>query len=293
MVREELVKWIKDGMAKGHDLEKLLSHLKAKGYAEVEIIELRNHFRQKSATSGGTLSQIFRWTYGVFTEPEATMKQIAEHSRMIHVALMGFMTTALIFLTFVLKDVLLEGAKTLPVQVLDKFTLTLAPQGVFSALLSFSELTIKGSIVHVVVTLFNYFLPLLGIAFAAHLLLHGLYHKSTMWKAYKIIGVPFGSVSMAIGAINLAILPFLFIAEQVGMDSFLAKTLSSVIVGVIALMVFLIIVVSLYSYAAYAMAIKEKYETTLPSAVLISAASTGAVVLALLPLVSMFVASVF
>jgi hypothetical protein len=89
------------------------------------------------------------------------------------------------------------------------------------------------------------------------------------------------------------IIPILFISELIGSASFIAKTINAGMLGAIVLLIFFIIVISMYSYLAYAMAMKEKYEATMTSAIFVSLVSTAAVVLALMPLMTMFVASVF
>jgi len=298
MVKQELVTWIKKGMAGGHELEKLLGHLKSQGYEDIDIIELRAHLSGKKAgpaksRKSNTFMQVFHWIIGIFFEPEKTIKEVAEKSNLAHVSLMGAVSVAVLFITFLLNNLLVEGTQTLPAQMMEKFTMIIAPQGTFAAIIGFGEMTFSGIFANIIVATLHYFLPLLGIAFIAHLILHGLYHKSTMWKAYKIIGIPYGAAAIAISTVNLAIVPFMFIAEEVGSASFLAKMITSVILGVLVILIFFSVMVSVYSYVAYAMTIREKYETTMISAVLISVASTGAVVLALLPLMAMLVASVF
>jgi len=301
MVKHELIAWVKDGLSKGHELEKLLSHLKTQGYPDVEIVQIRHHVSGKKPVGktnqkllqGQTFMHVLSWIPGVFFEPEKTMKETAEHSKLTHVGLMGAISVTILFLSFILQRVLLEGTMTLPSQIMNKFTLIIAPQGSFSAVIGFGGLTLTGVLGNLIVAILHYFLPLLGIAFVAHLILHGLYHKSTMWKAYKIIGIPFGACSIAIGLINLMIIPILFISELIGSASFIAKTINAGMLGAIVLLIFFIIVISMYSYLAYAMAMKEKYEATMTSAIFISLVSTAAVVLALMPLMTMFVASVF
>ncbi|MFH1450810.1 MAG: hypothetical protein ABIF92_02415, partial [archaeon] len=223
MVRAELVKWIEEAMAKGHELEKLLANLKTQGYADIEIVELRNHISKKRSVaapkkpeSSSTISQVFTWIPGVFFEPEETLKKVAEDSRLVHVTLLGVLTIALVFITFTLKHFFVRGILTFPMQIMEKFTVIIAPQGSFAPLISLGEFTLKGIIIHLIMVSLHYFIPLLGIALVVHLLLHGLYHKSTMWKAYKIIGIPYGATAIGLSVINIATLPFLAIAEKVG-----------------------------------------------------------------------------
>jgi hypothetical protein len=66
-----------------------------------------------------------------------------------------------------------------------------------------------------------------------------------------------------------------------------------VVIAILVILMFFSIAISLYSYAAYAMIIKEKYGTTNLISIIISIASTATVVVALMPMIAMFVASVF
>jgi len=300
MVKEELVSWMKNGLDKGHEMEKLLAHLKKQGYTDSDIIALRAHIADDKPAKyepvnikGNTFAETFRWVIGTFMNPKQTLQEVAEKSRLVHVSLLGGFTLGLMFITFLLNNLLMEGIQTVPMQMLDKFNIVMAPQGTFWAIIGFGDLSIIGILANIIAAVVHYFLPILGIAFVAHLILHGLYHKSKMWTAYKIIGVPYGAVSLVVGLINLAIIPILFFAEIVGSETFLMKSITAVLMGGLVILIFFTIVVSIYSYVAYAMAIKEKYGTNMTASILIAGASTGSVVLALLPLMAMFVSTIF
>jgi len=296
MTKDDLVKWVKDYIAKGHELEKILSHLKTQGYSDNDIVELRAHLAGKKKSSehlpGSVFAQVMSWLYGVFFEPESTMKEVAEHGKNAHVYLMGAISIGALLLTFILDKLVVEGTATLPSQILEKASIVIAPQGGLAAMIA-GELTVRGIVMTIIATSVYYFLPLLGIAFVAHLLLHGLYHKSTTGKAFRIIGIPYGAAAIMISFLTLGTSPFLFIAEQLGSTGLIAKILTFSIVIMLVLIIFMRMVVSLYSYVAYAMVMKEKYETTMQSSIMISIVATSAVLLALMPLIELGITSLF
>jgi|TARA_Y100000310_G_C20702729_1_gene831525 hypothetical protein len=308
MAKKELVSWVKDGLAKGHDIEKLLGHLKTQGYADVDIVEVRSHVSgEKKPTTGhrppttdhqplatgNTFMQVMHWVNGIFHEPQETIKEIVNKSRLIHVSIMGAIAIAVLFSTFILNGLLMTGLQTLPSQIMDKFTTILSPQGSFAKVIAFGELSLTGVLSNLVAVVVHYFVPLLGISLVATLLLRGFYHKGKFWDAYKIIGIPYGAIAVVMSFLNLGIVPFMFIAEKVGSASFMAKMITSVIIGIQIIIIFLGVAVSIYSYVAYAMTIKEKYNTTDFVSTVISIASTATVVVAILPLIALFVISVF
>ena len=233
MVKHELVSWVKDGLAKGHELEKLLSNLKSQGYPDVDIIEVRAHVTGKKPAAvpakpvqGNTFAQVMHWLSGIFFEPHNTIKQIADHARHIHVALMGAIAVAVVFSAFLLNSIMIEGLQTLPSQVMEKFSLIISPQGSFAMVIGFGELSISGIFANIIAAVLHYFIPLLGIAFLAHMILKGIYQKNNMWTAYKIIGIPYGAGAIAVSVLNLLLVPFMFIAEKIGSASFIAKFFS-------------------------------------------------------------------
>lgn len=301
MVKHELVTWVKDGLTKGHELEKLLSNLKTQGYPDVDIVEVRSHVTgkkpapkiQAKSVGGGTFMQVMRWLSGIFFEPHNTIKQIADHARHIHVALMGGIAVAVVFSAFLLNSIMIEGLQTLPSQVMNKFSLIISPQGSFAKIIGFGELSISGIFANIIAGVLHYFIPLLGIAFLAHMILKGIYQKNNMWTAYKAIGIPYGAGTIAISLLNLLLVPFLFIAEQVGSASFFAKAITGVILIVQMGIIFFGIAIAIYTYVAYAMVIKEKYETKTLMAIGVSVVSGFFVVKVILPLLVLLVASLF